>query len=256
MWQDILITDLTQMGGEHLCMAGMARDWSVVRPVPAEGYLTARHLIHPTFVVRPGSVVSLFCRSRKSTTPPHVEDVRWDMDNGLKFVRQLEADSWWHVLERLASPSVEAIFETRFARNKHILPDQAARSLGTLKPTALTGLEFRAVPRDDRSTLYLDFIDGDGEQYAKIPVNDLTLRAYVLAEIRAGKTPQAICAALLSAWEGRTIWLRLGLTRPWEGRCWLQVNGIYTAPDYLNGRCFADFDPMAASPELRRQERP
>ena len=40
------------------------------------------------------------------------------------------------------------------------------------------------------------------------------------------------------------VFLRLGLTRPWEehpDRCQLQVNGVYTFPDYLDGRCFADF---------------
>jgi len=33
----------------------------------------------------------------------------------------------------------------------------------------------------------------------------------------------------------------IGLTRPYEGWCWLQVNGVYIFPDYLEGRCFADF---------------
>jgi hypothetical protein len=28
-----------------------------------------------------------------------------------------------------------------------------------------------------------------------------------------------------------------------ESWCYLQVNGIYTFPDYLEGKCFADFLP-------------
>jgi hypothetical protein len=42
--------------------------------------------------------------------------------------------------------------------------------------------------------------------------------------------------------------LRIGLTRPWGergDRCFLQVNGIYSFPDYLDGRSFADFAPAA-----------
>lgn len=39
------------------------------------------------------------------------------------------------------------------------------------------------------------------------------------------------------------IYIRLGLTRPWGDPevCWTQVTGIYTFPDYLEGKTFADF---------------
>jgi hypothetical protein len=42
----------------------------------------------------------------------------------------------------------------------------------------------------------------------------------------------------------RTTFLRIGLARLWErypDRCYLQVTGIYTFPDYLRGRTFTDF---------------
>jgi hypothetical protein len=40
------------------------------------------------------------------------------------------------------------------------------------------------------------------------------------------------------------MFLRIGLARHWEKhpeRCHLQITGIYTFPDYLNGRTFTDF---------------
>jgi len=37
------------------------------------------------------------------------------------------------------------------------------------------------------------------------------------------------------------VYLRLGLGRRFRGWHYLQVNGIYTFPDYLQGRCYADF---------------
>jgi len=43
------------------------------------------------------------------------------------------------------------------------------------------------------------------------------------------------------------IYLRLGLARPFkksaadEPRCYLQVTGVHTFPDYLQGKTFADF---------------
>jgi hypothetical protein len=42
----------------------------------------------------------------------------------------------------------------------------------------------------------------------------------------------------------------LGLTRPFQKSdadqkwCYIQVTGIYTFPDYLEGKCFADFNPL------------
>lgn len=36
-------------------------------------------------------------------------------------------------------------------------------------------------------------------------------------------------------------YLRIGLTREYNGNLWLQVNGIYTFPDYAKGMCFMDY---------------
>ena len=43
----------------------------------------------------------------------------------------------------------------------------------------------------------------------------------------------------------RMVFLRIGLARPtWEIHphcCFLQINAVYSFPDYLDGRCFVDF---------------
>ena len=44
------------------------------------------------------------------------------------------------------------------------------------------------------------------------------------------------------------VWLRIGLARPFAPRngqkpmCYLQITGIYTFPDYLNGAAWYDFE--------------
>jgi hypothetical protein len=55
------------------------------------------------------------------------------------------------------------------------------------------------------------------------------------------KSTKQINAKLNAIFKNAEVWLRVGVTRPYEGWCWLQVTGIYTFPDYLNGKCFADF---------------
>jgi len=40
------------------------------------------------------------------------------------------------------------------------------------------------------------------------------------------------------------------LARGWErypDRCYVQITGVYSFPDYLSGRCFADFAPPAVT---------
>jgi len=40
------------------------------------------------------------------------------------------------------------------------------------------------------------------------------------------------------------VYLRIGLARHWKrfpDRCFLQITGVYSFPDYLGGRCHADF---------------
>jgi hypothetical protein len=56
-----------------------------------------------------------------------------------------------------------------------------------------------------------------------------------------GQTQEEVSEKLTATFKRGKIWLRLGLTRPYEGWCWLQVTGIYTFPDYLMGKCFDYF---------------
>jgi hypothetical protein len=53
-----------------------------------------------------------------------------------------------------------------------------------------------------------------------------------------------IIKASAAAKQETTTLLRIGLARLWEkfpDRCYLQITGIYTFPDYLRGRTFTDF---------------
>lgn len=59
MWQDILITDLTQMSADRVCIAGITRELHAVRPHPTGRNITTKHLVHPQFVVRPRTVIQL-----------------------------------------------------------------------------------------------------------------------------------------------------------------------------------------------------
>jgi hypothetical protein len=90
------------------------------------------------------------------------------------------------------------------------------------------------------------FEDRAGGRY-RLAVTDLAWRCCADYLQRTEKLPVvALAARLQAALESKEVFLRIGLARGWSrhpDRCYLQVTGIHTFPDYLAGRTFADFAP-------------
>jgi hypothetical protein len=89
------------------------------------------------------------------------------------------------------------------------------------------------------------FTDGSGREFAPA-VTDLTFRA-ACDHLRDRKAwaPDRI-SRWLTKFLGsakREVYLRIGLARGWEkhpDRCYLQVTGVYSFPDYLGGKALCD----------------
>src|SRR5207302_900027 len=104
------------------------------------------------------------------------------------------------------------------------------------EPNANGGWEYR-----------LTFTDASEQRY-KLSVTDLAFRYFLDREREAGRVSghgftESVTGVLKSTSE---VYLRVGLARNWSkfpDRCYLQVNGVYSIPDYLGGRCFADLAP-------------
>jgi len=100
---------------------------------------------------------------------------------------------------------------------------------------------------------------GTGYQYENGTISDLAFRAFCDAELNRHSSrlaaSQWITELLKSA---DRLYLRLGLACPWapcDGgfglRCWMQVTEIYTFPDYLVGKSFADFEVTLRNKEAK-----
>lgn len=95
----------------------------------------------------------------------------------------------------------------------------------------------------------LSFRDNTGLLYDDVPISDLAFRELSYAEVKKhGRSPAAVSQRIMGLLKSADcLYLRLGLARPWrnpntsEVGCWMQVTGIYTFPDYLKGKSFADF---------------
>lgn len=242
MWQELLITDVTQMAGTRVCIAGINHKGQNIRPNPRHGIIEVQHLIHPTFVMRPRAVVEMFLKPKLDNVAPHLEDHAWDMQSGVRFLRMTSKLNFRRALYYSASKSVEAIFETPILRNKNIQPGTGARSVGTIKARQVNAVEYRVLDRDQKKRYALSFIDPSGALFEDIPITDLALRRYFQSKLQQEKAADEVCEIIHERLShANEVWLRLGLGREWNGWCWLQVNGIYSFPEYLRGRCFNDF---------------
>ena len=124
-------------------------------------------------------------------------------------------------------------------------PGTDTRSLGTIKNVDVQNIT--AERRYDRPTLRMDFEDESGDLHQRFPVNDLAFRG-LLGELADQHTSEQQAAEVLLGRirEADRVYLRVGLARPteignYEKACWVQITGVYTFLEYLNGRTWADF---------------
>jgi len=246
MWHEILITDVTRMHADRVCIAGVDHYGNGIRPVlPFPQQIVEQHLYDGDEVlIRPRAVVNVFAEDDPKCAPPHVEDRLWPNANQIEVLRYADDKVWQTILGQTCQPSVQAIFETDLLHNnRNITPGTGVRSLGTVRPKGIHQFIYKMVEYDGREQhdYRLHFFDG-GDQYFPLKVTDLTLQNYAdYLHTKERLSLEQVSEKLTAIFKRAQIFLRIGLTRPYEGWCWLQVNGIYTFPDYLGGRCFADF---------------
>jgi hypothetical protein len=245
----LVITDLTRMQEGRVCIAGYTPDDICVRPILrstgiAERWLYARRDEEP--VVRPFALIE-FDLLEQTSQAPHTED--WIVSDHYRERRgMLGEEERQSLLARIYDPDVTSIFGAPIKRDEGYYLDDGtgSRSLGTI--LARRGsLQLRYTERAEGKWDYrLLFFDASGEQYS-LSATDLALR-YLLDHLRTDKryTPDKAAGVLADYFNRATVYLRIGLARGWErhpDRCYLQVTGVHTFPDYLRGKCFADFSP-------------
>lgn len=245
MKQPIAITDLTRMREPKVCIAGYTRDGTCRRPViPFQGISEWFLYKDEHLVIRPFAVVDLDFQ-RHVPQAPHTED--WEID---RFHRrlvnaQLAEEKKLRLLERTASDSVVEIFEAEIHQDfgYYVQAGQGVRSLGTVRPAEITDLIYE--PKANGKWDYRIVFNDQAAQTYRLAVTDLAYRCYLdYGRVEVGYPLDDLIPRLTGIFNQRTTFLRIGLARLWErfpDRCYLQVTGIYTLPDYLRGRCFADF---------------
>jgi len=243
MKEKLIITDVTRMSGDRVCVGGITMNFECRRPVFTSSQISENWLYDDELekcIVFPFEVVELDFLQHKPV-PPHTED--WLIDPNYKQ-RVGTVTNSLEVLEQIAYPTVYKIFEARITKNNgyYIKKGNGVRSLGTVKANILDcyfGFYF------GRLDYRINFEDVSGREY-KLRVTDLSFQYFCrYLHNRENMSFEEISQHLNQKLCDATVYLRIGLTRPtWEkypDRCFLHITGVYSFPDYLDGRCFADF---------------
>lgn len=222
-----IVTDLTRFANpEMVCTAVVnVATGECLRPMP---YLMSEKV--EELNIHPGAILEGKITRRQQAGNPHIEDAVYD---DLTYVGPASGEEFKAILDRTLSGSVASGFGVQFAENqKHIPADQKATcSIVTIKthPKKLHINDDKYKPGKIKASFtdesgfsfrYLSITDRGFFDYAKKHQNDRQLgvvQKFILAQDE--------------------VYLRVGLGRQWKinekDGYWLQVNGIYTFPDFL-----------------------
>jgi hypothetical protein len=248
MKQQIAITDLTRMRVPNVCIAGYTKDGACLRPiVPFRGIPEWFLRKNDRLIIRPFAVVE-FDFVRPVPEAPHMEDWEIDRFHRRLIIAHLPEEKRLRLLEKTARDSVADIFGTKIHNDFgfYVQAGEGERSLGTICPAEFTHLICE--PKTGGKWDYRLVFKDQAAQTYRLAVTDLAYRHYLdYARVQLNYPLDELIPRLTRIFNRRTTFLRIGLARLWEkypDRCYLQVTGIYTFPDYLGGRTFADFGAL------------
>jgi hypothetical protein len=250
MWQEILITDLTRMSGQKVCFAGITHSGQVIRPILPHADVIEDDLFQNGVpVIRPRAVIKLNVEPKPWLKNPHTEDHVWLQMEQTQFLRVVDDQTWRTSLEATCSESVEAIFAAPLESKRMIRPGTGERSLGTVQIGRIIKFEYMPDEHDpQRYKSRMTFTDTAGTFLPCISISDLAFRTFAdHLRIHKSLDAESVQKRLHQILRSRHVILRIGLTRPFQRdrksdrMCFLQINGIYTFPDYLNGGNWADY---------------
>lgn len=242
----ITITDVTRMSGTRVCLAGVTDAGVSIRPEFEHVNINEDWLYQANVpIIKPFSRIRLDLLIQRSSAP-HTED--WLIRQNFRQVdRDLTEQERIKFLNKINDKNVENIFGAQIKNDLgfYISEGEGNRSLGTICEVGNIRVAYSFF--NDKWDYRISFSDQSGKNY-RLAVTDLAFRYYVdyLRQEEKLTIPQ-INDSLTAFLKNSSANLRIGLARPtWQLHphcCFLQVNGIYSFPDYLSGKSFADFRP-------------
>lgn len=223
MSMEIIITDLTRFSNpEIVCIAGinMATN-QCIRPLPYVSVADCKRLN-----ILPGNVINGDFTKLEKIENPHSEDCRYTK---LSRVRICGSAEFQELLESDLVGSIGEGFGYDFPEKGKVIPKDFAptKSIITLKINT-RNIE---IVKDGfkEAKIRLNLLDNDEKRFSFLSITDLGFYNYAMKHFNDANFPKIINDFIRRQ---ESIYLRVGLGREYQGGFWLQINGIYTFPNF------------------------
>lgn len=229
---EYIVTDLTRFSNlTEVCIAVINRETGeCFRPLP---YFKTEDVTK--FNIHPGAILSGEMNINASVNNPHIEDASY---NKLKYLGACTGDEFKEILDRTLSESVSSGFGITLAESQKHIPigENANCSIVTIKiPPNLLSIHRGAYkPTNKPTRIKASFRDNNFHYFSYLPITDRGFYDYA-QKYNIEDNLKKIRESINSQEE---LYLRIGVSRKHQIKdkngYWLQVNGIYTFPDFLN----------------------
>jgi hypothetical protein len=241
MKKRLVITDLTRMQQGHVCICGYDKEHACIRPILLHGIPETALVKDGKPIIFPFALVEFDFLSPRPEAP-HTEDYFYISSSPVFIQRVTHPEK---VLDWSVFETVVDIFEqpvlTDFGFS--VMDCQGPRSVGTIRPKSIHKISYDQSIERGAWDFRLNFYD-QSDGYFRLKITDLTWHYYTNSLKNQFPDPNGLAQEMSRMLHGKDVYLRIGLARGWKehpDRCFLQVNGIYTFPDYLDGKTFVDF---------------
>lgn len=223
----IIITGITRMNSGNICVSGIdPQTWTFVRPVFPTG-LDRDFLMHGTTqVVNHFNLVEIEFKRYTPDKTFHTEDWIINENFAPRFIRHLNNQEILLVVGRMSINNLNNAIE----RQDKSLFIVRAKSIGRIWHEQYEKFKVR-----------INFVDWDGNLYQRIPVTDLLTLAFVRYQLSIKNINYS--AQIIKCFNNNpNRYVRIGLTREWQGQHWKQVTALITIPDLYDGHSFSYFE--------------
>lgn len=233
--RQIIITDVSRMLNDHVCVFGVDSQSNYIRPIiPIKG-IHSKLLFDKkgNRIISPLSIVE-FDFIRPYPEIPHTEDYIINPCHKPVLKRKLNEAEAQFFFENIVDPDVKSIFGTDIIENRFTLKNRGKRSIGTILIGEIH--EIILSKTYSKNTFKVHFSDSSGEQYIR-PITDCAFQKYYLNCLKRGINSRTLNEKLKLYFNKNTTYIRVGLGRLGSGKYinrghWLIVTGIYSFPDY------------------------
>ena len=232
MKKEIIITDLSRMHGDRVCIFGIDEEGKPIRPVIPYSSIEESYLFDEKGqqIIKPFVKIEFDLRDISPETP-HTEDWEINTSNKPRLIGSLSEEEITEFLGSISDELVKDIFGAEIYEKRYTNPGEGRRSLGTIKVAKVLDVNY-SLKEEGKYQYRITFSDISGEIY-DLPITDCAFREYCDAQrIRTGNNPSSISDELRQKLNQSELFLCVGLTRLFRGVHWLQVSGLHAFPDY------------------------